>query len=362
MSVSSQEAYRQAGVDLDSAAAVVDWAKAAASPTRRADLVPNHSAALMGGFSGAFRIPEGYQSPVLLAACDGVGTKLELALVAKQYDTVGIDLVAMSVNDLLTQGGEPLIFLDYIATGKICSEATPQILAGIGKGCELSNCTLLGGETAEMPGFYPNGQFDLAGFCVGVVEADALYPKTERLKAGQAVLGLTSNGLHSNGYSLVRKLCFADHELPLNHVIPGEEAPLIDVLLRPTRIYVRLILELLKAFPGAVSAMVHITGGGFIDNLPRVLPDSLGIHLDASSWPRPPIYPFLQELGSLDEATLFHTFNAGIGFVLTVDAAQADTVLAWLNEQPESLRQGAEAYRVGDVVERQSGRPQVSWS
>ncbi|MCE3236221.1 MAG: Phosphoribosylformylglycinamidine cyclo-ligase [Vampirovibrio sp.] len=320
--ISSDEAYRQAGVDLKSAEAVVDIARHAAGQTSKPWLLGG-----IGGFSGAFEIPEGYRQPVLLCACDGVGTKLKLAFEANKHDTVGIDLVAMSVNDILVNGGEPLVFLDYLATQKIQGAQLQQILNGIAEGCQQANCALIGGETAEMPGFYAKDEYDLAGFCVGVAEKANLYPRKDQTKAGDVLIGLASSGLHSNGYSLVRKILFSDHQLDLSAHVPELGGTLADVLLTPTRIYVQSVLSILKQLPDAVHAMVHVTGGGFYDNIPRVLTPELSAEIDASSWQSPAIFPYLQTLGNLSNEAMWHTFNCGIGYILAVDAGQAQAVL-----------------------------------
>lgn len=330
--ISSDEAYRQAGVDLKSAEAVVNIARNAARQTSQPWLLGG-----IGGFSGAFEIPTGYKKPVLLCACDGVGTKLKLAFEADKHDTVGIDLVAMSVNDILVNGGQPLVFLDYLATQKIQAPQLDQILTGIAEGCRQADCALIGGETAEMPGFYTKDEYDLAGFCVGVVEKEQLYPRKGQLGTGDVLIGLASSGLHSNGYSLVRKILFTDNQKHLNESIPELDGhTLADVLLTPTRIYVKPILQLLKQLPEAVHAMVHVTGGGFYDNIPRVLNADLSAKIDASAWQQPAIFSYLQTLGDLSNETMWHTFNCGIGYILAVKAEQAQAVLEVLNTSGET--------------------------
>lgn len=347
--LSSDEAYRQAGVDLKSAEAVVDIAKQAAFKTKQPWLL-----GAIGGFSGAFEIPPGYQQPVLLCGCDGVGTKLKLAFQADRHDTVGIDLVAMSVNDILVNGGQPLVFLDYLATQKIQGEQLRQILSGIAEGCQQANCALIGGETAEMPGFYEPNEYDLAGFCVGVAEKDNLYPRKAQIQAGDVLIGLASNGLHSNGYSLVRKILFQDNAMDLQAFVPDLQAPLVDVLLAPTRIYVQPVLKILEQHPQAVHAMVHVTGGGFYDNIPRVLTPSVSAQINAGSWPIPPIFQYVQQLGNLSNETLWHTFNCGIGYILVVAADQAEAVL-------ESFRQTTDeqAFIIGELIPAGDGQAQV---
>ncbi len=329
----SAEAYRQAGVDLDRAEAVVGIAKRAAqhslSPEVRIKLLN-----AIGGFSGAFELPDGFRKPVLLTACDGVGTKLKLAMQLNKHDTVGIDLVAMSVNDILVNGGEPLAFLDYVATSQIQPDVLDAILTGIADGCRQAGCALTGGETAEMPGFYDAGDYDLAGFCVGVAEKEYLYPKLDQVSAGDVLIGLGSSGLHSNGYSLVRKI-IADHGLKLSDTPQGLNEPLGEALLRPTQIYVKPVLKLLQQQPNAIHAMVHVTGGGFYDNIPRVLPQGLRAEIHKNRWVRSPIFDYLQQIAGLSDETMAHTFNWGIGFILVVAAEEKQAVLTSLKSLSE---------------------------
>lgn len=328
---SSDEAYRQAGVDLGRADAAVGIAKRLAARTDRPDLKTD-----IGGFAGAFEIPPGYRRPVLLSACDGVGTKLKLAFEANRHDTVGIDLVAMNVNDILATGGEPLVFLDYLATGNLDTGQFEAVLSGVAEGCRQADCVLSGGETAEMPGFYPGGEYDLAGFAIGVAEKDRLYPQKDRMKPGDVLIGLASSGFHSNGYSLVRKI-MADHGLDLNRTYDDVGQSLIDALLTPTRIYVKPVLAFLNAHGQSLKGMVHVTGGGFYGNIPRILPEHLSARLDSLSWTDfvPPVMGFIQKTAGLDNPTLWHTFNGGVGFVLIVDAASADDTVAYFGENGE---------------------------
>ncbi len=323
---SSDEAYRQAGVDLEKADAVVELAKAAAKTTSSRAVT-----SAIGGFSGGFELPKGYKNPMILTACDGVGTKLKLAFDSGKHDTVGIDLVAMNVNDILASGGEPLVFLDYISTGKINTQEFESIINGIAEGCRQAGCALTGGETAEMPGFYPQGEYDLAGFCVGVAEKEQMYPRLSQIKDGDVLIGLGSSGLHSNGYSLARKILFEDHSFDPLQTPEGLNYPLIDELLRPTNIYVQPVLHILKAFPKQVKSMVHVTGGGFQGNIPRVLPDGFSAKLDSKSWRKPDIFPFLQKLGKLDDETMYNTFNCGIGFILIIEKNAEQDVLNFLH-------------------------------
>jgi len=347
----SSEAYRQAGVDLDSAARVVDIARAAARPTQQPWQLGG-----LGGFSGAFEIPAGYRQPVLLSGCDGVGTKLKIAFMANDHRTVGIDLVAMSVNDILVNGGKPLAFLDYVATGKILPDAFSQILSGISEGCQQAGCALLGGETAEMPGMYLNDEYDLAGFCIGIAEKDELYPHLDAMQVNDTLIGLPSAGLHSNGYSLVRKILFQDHALAMQTIPEGWTHSLKEELLQPTRIYVARVLSLLSALPTAVKGMVHVTGGGFYDNLPRALPARLSAEIDAGAWRLPPIFQYLQALGGLSNETLWHTFNCGVGYILIVDPTQAQAVLAHLNQDAATRDK---AFIMGQLIASHNQRAEV---
>lgn len=326
------EAYRQAGVDLHQAKAIVPIAKKASQRTQKASSTPLLGG--IGGFCGAFSIPKGYEEPILLVATDGVGTKLEIAQQAGIHGTIGVDLVAMSVNDILVQGGKPLVFLDYLATDKIRTEVFEAILEGVATGCEQAGCALVGGETAEMPNFYQPNQYDLAGFAVGVVEKNNILPKTEKLAAGDVMLGLSSSGFHSNGYSLVRKTLQDNAITDWHAPLPTDESTSIaEALLAPTIIYVQPVLALLEAFPNAVKAMVHITGGGFQDNLPRVIPSHLQAVVKPQAWDWSAVIAYIQQLGGYSMETMLNTFNCGIGFVLLVDPAQAETVQQWLKDE-----------------------------
>jgi len=342
----SSEAYRQAGVDLDRADAVVGIAKTAAQQSVTGDARVRLLNAI-GGFSGAFELPPGYTQPVILTACDGVGTKLKLANQLNKHDTVGIDLVAMSVNDILVNGGEPLAFLDYVATSQINPPILEAILAGISEGCRQAGCALVGGETAEMPGFYSEGEYDLAGFCVGAAEKADLYPRLDRVADGDVLIGIASSGLHSNGYSLVRKIV-ADHHLKLTDTPEILAETLGQALITPTRIYVKPVLALLKQFPDAVNAMVHVTGGGFYDNIPRVLPKTLSAIIDKNTWPKPPIFDYLQKLSGLSDETIAYTFNWGIGYILIVKPEFKADILKQL---------GNDAFEIGKL--KQSDKPEV---
>jgi phosphoribosylformylglycinamidine cyclo-ligase len=291
----------------------------------------------IGGFGALVEIPAGYRRPVLVSGTDGVGTKLRLAIDTGRHDTIGIDLVGMCVNDVVVQGAEPLFFLDYYATGKLRVDVAASVVGGIAAGCELAGCALVGGETAEMPGMYEGEDYDLAGFCVGVVEKDSIIDGT-KVQAGDAVLGLSSSGPHSNGYSLIRRLlkvAGADERTQL----AGQ--PLYDRLLAPTRIYVKPLLALAGSLP--VHGLAHITGGGLTDNIPRVLPDGLQVRLARAAWPRDPVFDWLQQVGNISDAELHRTFNCGIGMVVIVHADQADAALAQLRSAGERVQ------RIGTV-------------
>ncbi|HEY8555117.1 MAG TPA: phosphoribosylformylglycinamidine cyclo-ligase [Burkholderiales bacterium] len=334
--------YRDAGVDIDRGDALVEAIKPIAASTHRPGVLGG-----LGGFGALFRIPPGaYRDPVLVAGTDGVGTKLKLAIELGRHDTIGVDLVAMCANDVLVQGAEPLFFLDYFATGRLDPEVARRVIAGIGEGCRQAGAALIGGETAEMPGMYAPGDYDLAGFCVGVVESDRIIDGTD-VRPGDVVLGLASSGPHSNGYSLIRKVIeVAGARLDQ----PFDGATLADVLLAPTRIYVKSLLPLMRELP--VRACAHITGGGIPGNLPRVLPHGVRAVLEAASWPRPPIFAWLQEHGRIADDEMYRTFNCGLGMLVVVrpeDAERARTQLAAAGEQ---------VYRVGRI-EAHAGEPEV---
>src|ERR1041384_6424493 len=299
--------YRDAGVDIDAGDALVEAIKPFAKKTLRPEVLAG-----IGGFGALCEIPKKYRSPVLVAGTDGVGTKLKLAFQLHRHDTVGIDLVAMSVNDVLVQGAEPLFFLDYFACGKLETKVATSVIKGIAEGCEAAGCALVGGETAEMPGVYPEGEYDLAGFCVGVVEKDRILDG-KAIVAGDVLLGLASSGPHSNGYSLVRKIIGEEHLA----------SDLSDSLMEPTRIYVKPILKLLSAFP--VKGLAHITGGGLVGNVPRILPKGTRAVINKKSWPRPQIFTWLQNTGNVAEDEMFRVFNCGIGMVVCVPAAKVAT-------------------------------------
>ncbi|GGX46026.1 phosphoribosylformylglycinamidine cyclo-ligase [Tateyamaria omphalii] len=312
--------YAQAGVDIDAGNALVERIKPAAAATKRAGVASG-----LGGFGGLFDLKAaGFFDPVLVAATDGVGTKLRIAIDTGNVDGVGVDLVAMCVNDLVCQGAEPLFFLDYFATGKLELDQAARIIEGIARGCEASGCALIGGETAEMPGMYPAGDFDLAGFSVGAMERGAALPAD--VAEGDVLLGLASDGVHSNGYSLVRKIVETSG-LGWDDACPWGEGNLGAALLTPTRLYVKAALAAIKA--GGVHGFAHITGGGLTENLPRVLPEGLGVHVDLGTWELPPVFQWLAAQGGMDQAEMLKTFNAGIGMVVVVDpASEADVTAA----------------------------------
>ncbi|MDQ2093083.1 phosphoribosylformylglycinamidine cyclo-ligase [Rhodalgimonas zhirmunskyi] len=320
--------YAEAGVDIDAGNALVERIKPAAKRTQRPGVMAG-----LGGFGALFDLKgAGYSDPILVAATDGVGTKLRIAIDTGEVDGVGIDLVAMCVNDLVCQGAEPLFFLDYFATGKLETDVAARIIEGIAEGCVRSGCALIGGETAEMPGMYPEGDFDLAGFAVGAMERGADLPAG--VVEGDVLLGLASDGVHSNGYSLVRKLVEVSG-LGWDADCPWAEGTLGAALLTPTRLYVRQALDAVRA--GGVHALAHITGGGLTENLPRVLPEGLGADIDLESWDLPPVFGWMAEVGGLDEGEMLKTFNCGIGMVLSVEADRAEALSALLQEAGETV-------------------------
>ncbi len=332
--------YKSAGVDIEAGNALVERIKPIAAKTRNAGVMAG-----LGGFGSLFELPlDRYKQPVLVSGTDGVGTKLKLALDLNQHNTVGIDLVAMCVNDIVVQGAEPLFFLDYFATGKLDVNTAAAVIEGIGKGCELSGAALVGGETAEMPGMYADGDYDLAGFCVGIVEKQKIIDGSQ-VKAGDKLIALASSGPHSNGYSLIRKI-IEKSGLTLDTIVNGKT--LGETLLTPTRIYVKSLLTLLNSVP--VHAMAHITGGGITENLPRVLPDNLSARIDLSSWQLPDIFVWLQQQGNVELADMLVTFNCGIGMIVCVAAEDEANTLEILSSQGEN------AFTIGEIVEATAQR------
>ena len=334
--------YRDAGVDIDAGAALVERIKPAVARTQRPGVLGG-----LGGFGALFEVPtDRYKQPVLVSGTDGVGTKLKLAIELKRHDTIGIDLVAMCVNDILVTGAEPLFFLDYYATGKLDVNVGADVISGIAAGCEQSGCALVGGETAEMPGMYSEGDYDLAGFCVGVVEKDRIIDGSQ-VQIGDALIGIGSSGPHSNGYSLVRKIVtVSDADLSMDF----DGATLGERLLAPTRIYVKPLLALLQKVD--VHALAHITGGGLLENIPRVMPDNTRAVISASSWTRPAVFDWLQQHGNVTDTEMYRTFNCGIGMVLVVAADQVDSVMQHLQAAGESV------WRIGRI-EAGSGAARV---
>ena len=308
--------YKQSGVDIEAADAAVRRIGPLARSTFRPEVLGE-----IGAFAGFVKVPAGYRDPVLVASTDGVGSKLRVAFLADRHDTVGIDLVAMGVNDVLVHGAEPLFFLDYLALGKVVPEKVEAIVKGIVEGCRQAGCSLVGGETAELPDFYPPGEYDLAGFAVGVAERTRLIDGSQ-VKPGDRLLGMASSGLHSNGYTLARKVIFERMGLKVGDLLPGLQRSVADELLTPTRIYVKPILDLLKAVP--VHAMAHITGGGLTENLPRVLPRGCRAVVRRGSWPVPPVFGFLQKAGRIADAEMLRVFNMGVGFVCVVPSEHAN--------------------------------------
>lgn len=331
--------YRDAGVDIDAGDELVERIKPIVKRTQRPEVLAG-----VGGFGALVELPQGYRRPVLVSGTDGVGTKLRLAIDTGRHGTIGIDLVAMCANDVVVQGAEPLFFLDYYATGKLDVDVAESVIRGIAEGCSQAGAALVGGETAEMPGIYDGDDYDLAGFCVGVVEKDAIIDGT-RTQVGDAVIGLSSSGPHSNGYSLIRKLVAlagADATTEL------EGRLLFDRLLAPTRIYVKPLLELIRAVP--VRALAHITGGGLTDNIPRVLQEGLEVVLQRRSWNRDPVFEWLQRTGRVEQSEMYRTFNCGIGMVAIVPPAHADAAVALLNSRGETAQIVGEVRKGGHGV------------
>jgi phosphoribosylformylglycinamidine cyclo-ligase len=329
--------YRDAGVDIDAGDELVERIKPLVRRTQRPEVLAG-----IGGFGACVEIPAGYKQPVLVSGTDGVGTKLRLAIDAGRHDTIGIDLVAMCVNDVVVQGAEPLFFLDYYATGKLRVDVAESVIRGIAEGCAQAGAALVGGETAEMPGIYSGEDYDLAGFCVGVAEKSALIDGS-RIEPGDVVIGMASSGPHSNGYSLIRKLIAVANAKP-DTMLEGKT--LFDRLLTPTRIYVKSVLELIRKVP--VLGLAHITGGGITDNIPRVLSEGLEVVLERKSWQRDPVFDWLQRTARIDSAEMYRTFNCGIGMIAIVSKQHAQTALDLLNARGET------ATIIGEV--RQGGR------
>ena len=335
--------YKDAGVDIDAGNALIEKIKGAAKRTRRPEVMAG-----LGGFGALFELPTGYREPVMVSGTDGVGTKLRLALDHGKHDTVGIDLVAMCVNDLIVCGAEPLFFLDYYATGKLDIDTAAAVVNGIADGCELSGCSLIGGETAEMPGMYEGDDYDLAGFCVGMAEKSELIDGT-KVAVGDTLIGLASTGPHSNGYSLIRKVLEVTNTDPATTMLDGQ--PLIDLLMAPTKIYVKSLLGLIAKSP--VHALAHITGGGLLENIPRVLPENATAVIDTNAWTRPAVFDWLQQGGNIEEHEMHRTLNCGVGMVICVPSDTAESALEFLNANGET------AFVLGTIEESKAGEEQV---
>lgn len=341
MSWEVSEAYKNAGVDIAAGNEAVERMKKHVKRTFRPEVMTD-----LGGFGALFGLnKEKYEEPVLVSGTDGVGTKLKIAFAMDRHDTIGIDAVAMCVNDIVVQGAEPLFFLDYLACDKVVPEKIEAIVAGIAEGCHQAGCALIGGETAEMPGMYAEGEYDIAGFTVGVVDKSKIINGAD-IAPGDAVIGLSSSGVHSNGFSLVRKLLLEQEGYSLQDSVPELEGTLGDALLAPTKIYVKPLLALLEQLP--VKGMAHITGGGFIENIPRMLPSGVNVDIEYGSWPILPIFELMQRKGSISNRDMFTTFNMGIGLVLVVKAEDAEKAVGFLKEQ------GEEAYIIGKVTAGES--------
>ncbi|WP_192868114.1 phosphoribosylformylglycinamidine cyclo-ligase [Calderihabitans maritimus] len=335
--------YREAGVDIDAGNRAVALIKEHLARTRRPEVLAD-----IGGFGGLFSLDiSRYRQPVLVSGTDGVGTKLRIAMLMDKHDTIGIDAVAMCVNDVLVLGAEPLFFLDYLAVGKLKPERVAEIVKGIAAGCEQAGCALIGGETAEMPGFYGEEEYDVAGFAVGVVDRDKIIDGS-RIKPGDRLIGLASSGLHSNGFSLARRVLLEAAGLSVDDFVPRLGKTLGEEMLTPTRIYVKPVLELLSRFD--IKGMAHITGGGMVENIPRILPEGTEAVLEVSAWPVPEIFKFIQEKGNIEESEMWRTFNMGIGMVLVVPPGQVQEILQYLADRKET------AYLIGEIRE---GNPQV---
>jgi len=334
------KSYKEAGVDISLANQIVEKIKPLIGKTSIPGVLGD-----IGGFGGLFSLAEHkYKEPVLVSGTDGVGTKLKVAFALNKHDTIGIDLVAMSVNDIITCGAKPLFFLDYISIGKLSEKVVVEIVKGVTEGCKMADCALLGGETAEMPGFYAEGEYDLAGFAVGVVEKSQIIDG-KKIKEGDAVIGIASNGLHSNGFSLVRKVLLESKKYKIGDKIPSLEKSLGEELLRPTSIYVSPVLHLLEKYK--ILGIAHITGGGIVENIPRILPEGVSVRIDQESWSTPPIFTFIQEEGKISDGEMYRTFNMGIGMVLIVSQNDASKVM------DELKMVEYDSYLIGKVIKRE---------
>lgn len=344
MSQNKPLTYKDAGVDIEKGNKAVDRIKPLVEMTKRPEVLGG-----LGGFAGLFELDiEKYKKPVLISGTDGVGTKLRLAFLCDRHNTVGIDAVAMCVNDILVIGAEPLYFLDYIAVGKLDPDQVADVVAGISEGCRQAGCALIGGETAEMPGFYKDNEYDIAGFSVGIVEKNQMIDGSN-IEIDDILIGLPSTGLHSNGYSLVRKIVFEKMNLYPEDIIPGFKENVGELLLKPTRIYVQDILPLLEKNREAIKGMAHITGGGLLENIPRVIPQGLHVEIIKGSWPILPIFDWLQEQGDVPNEDMYRTFNMGIGFVLIIKKEDVELIKEHFNNEQ------IEYYEIGKVVDGSGG-------
>jgi phosphoribosylformylglycinamidine cyclo-ligase len=340
--------YRDAGVDIDAGDEFVDRIKPLVRSTFRPEVLAD-----LGGFGGLFRLQATkYEDPVLVSGTDGVGTKLKIAFLMDKHDTVGIDLVAMCVNDIAVSGAEPLFFLDYFATGKLAVSKAQQVVSGIAEGCRQAGCALIGGETAEMPSMYADGEYDLAGFAVGVVDRPKIIDGNG-IQPGDIIIGLASTGLHSNGYSLARRVFFDNARLTVNSRLQDLDRSLGEILLTPTRIYAKQILALLQEYP--IKGIAHITGGGITENLPRVFPDGVHARINRKAWTVPPVFQALSRLGQVDREEMYRVFNMGIGLILVVPAASVASVLA------RAAMFGDQGWMIGEIVPAAEGRAQVQY-
>lgn len=328
--------YRDAGVDIDAGNKAVELMKGHVKATYRPEVMGD-----IGGFGGLFALNNSYKEPVLVSGTDGVGTKLKLAFMADKHDTIGQDAVAMCVNDILVQGAEPLFFLDYLAVGQLEPEKVAAIVSGVARACKESGCALIGGETAEMAGFYADGEYDIAGFAVGAVEKSKIITG-ETVGEGDVLIGLPSTGVHSNGFSLVRKICFDKQQFAIDQMIPELGKTIGEELLTPTRLYPKVCLPLFDRF--TIKGMVHITGGGFYDNIPRILPKDKGVTVNVEAWPKPKIFELLQQWGQVEAKEMYRTFNMGIGMIIVVPEAEAKALQDYLQEQ------GEPSYEIGRIV------------
>jgi phosphoribosylformylglycinamidine cyclo-ligase len=340
--------YREAGVDIDAGDEFVDRIKPLVRSTFRPEVLTD-----LGGFGGLFRLhAKQYEDPVLVSGTDGVGTKLRIAFLMNKHDTVGIDLVAMCVNDIAVSGAEPLFFLDYFATGKLAVDKAKDVVSGIADGCRQAGCALIGGETAEMPSMYPEGEYDLAGFAVGVVDKPKIIDG-KTIKPGDTILGLASSGLHSNGYSLARRVFFEKAKLDVSATLPELERPLGEALLTPTRIYAKQILALIKEF--RIKGIAHITGGGITENLPRILPQGVRAKINRKAWTIPPIFQALSKLGQVERQEMYRVFNMGIGLILIVPSQSATAVLK------KAAELGDQGWKIGEIVPSSGTEEEVEY-